>query len=901
MPEQQPTPASAHAFESPLPGRTSRRVPPWSLGLLLVGALLWVGSPALDASWIQGDEHIFIVRNPDVTGAEGSEPTGLRWLDIFLHPHEDLYQPITILTYAIEWSLWGENRIFRMRLTDVLLHACNALLLWAVLRALLLRLWPAGGDASSMVAWALAFVWALHPMLVGAYAADMGRTHLLAATFTFVCVLCHLRSLTPGGWRWFVAAYAALLLAMLNKPMVGWVIVVLVLEWVLIGLRRTLSSPRVYLVGIMCATFALLTLWTTKETLLLEDSPLPLFGDPIARAALGLWIYLRNFVAPLWWLSAWYPPDIRTGWAHPFVWLGVLATVVAGAIALLAARRQRTRGVTVGLLWCWAMWLPVSGLVGARVLAAQDRYMYQPMVGLLLAVGAGLLYWIERGRATAYRRTLLVATAALLLGGVALRWDRELCRQARSTIQRAERAVGLNPGDPRVMEFLATAYSFSRNHPTLEDRLTKPPNPTALFEKTLAQAASLAEQDPKYFRDDHDRAGFHRRLSFEWWKLGGDYERLFEYGPRGSAQARRLLEQARQAGLEYEELPEHARQMYEQSLAQARRAHDFEPEAKLTWVRLAHAYRALERWEDARQAFEKLEQVLPEDAPDYASRLTEFADLLLIRFNDPSKALYKYRKALMSPEITPEARRVAWLGAARCEVLAGKGSDGFELAREVLSAEPDNLEAWRVVALYHLRSHHWDDADAVYRRILARHPSDYETLRGFQNACAVKGNWRDAAFAWQDALERDPNNVTLRSWFVWAAACAREESAGVWADNLLEGSPDNRFACLAHALLRIRAGELDEALEWIRRARQGPRLPFAREFVRAEATLRIMIERQELPQEAVLLQAALSAEIGSVSHGQQLIRQHLDAVEQSPWRALAERILTQDLRAETAP
>ncbi len=102
-------------------------------------------------------------------------------------------------------------------------------------------------------------------------------------------------------------------------------------------------------------------------------------------------------------------------------------------------------------------------------------------------------------------------------------------------------------------------------------------------------------------------------------------------------------------------------------------------------------------------------------------------------------------------------------------------------------------------------------------------------------------------------------------------------------------------------LLAIRAGELEQARQWIERARRGPKLPLAREFSRAEATLRIMIERNELPAEAVLLQAALCAEIGSPDRGRQLVHDYLDAHPNSPHGRLAEQILGQELRAETAP
>jgi tetratricopeptide (TPR) repeat protein len=234
-------------------------------------------------------------------------------------------------------------------------------------------------------------------------------------------------------------------------------------------------------------------------------------------------------------------------------------------------------------------------------------------------------------------------------------------------------------------------------------------------------------------------------------------------------------------------------------------------------------------------------------------------------------------------------------------VLAGKGRDGFELATMVFRAEPHNLEAARIIALYHLRSHNWVQAKAAYSGILRQYPTDYEALRGFQNVCVNTGNWTDAAFAWQSAVERAPRDLIYRAHFVWSAACAGEKLAAEWADELLQTAPDNRLACLAQMLLAIRAGEFEQARGWVERARQGPKLPLAREFARAEATLRIMIERNELPPEAVLLRGALCAEIGSQDHGRQLVRDYIEAHPGSPHVALAEQILGQELRTETAP
>lgn len=833
----------------------------WLMGLLLAATVVVAGSRGLDSPWIQGDEYIFIANNPDVTGAAPSAgPTGNRFIDVFFHAHEDLYQPVTILTYAIEWSLWGDQRVFHIRLSDVLIHLVNALLAWAALSALLRRLCPDRPSAAA-VAWLLAFVWALHPMLVDTYAADMGRTHLLATTFVLLSLMAHLRSLRPGGAYWFVGAFALLLAAMLNKPLVGWVCVVFAIEWALLGLRRTVRSPRVYLVGATCVLFAALTLRTTGETLMLEDSPLPLFGDPLSRAALNLWLSLRNFVAPLWRLSSWYPPDIHTGWTYAPVLLGAAVTIIAASVAWVAARRASLRGVAVGLVWCWAMWLPVSGLVGARVLAARDRYFYQPALGLLLAAGVLLLRWIGARREVARRRTFVVGLAAFAIGAAALPWDARLANRSRSTLARAQQAQRLNPDDPRVAEFLATAYDFSGTHDTLEARQF---SRSALRDKMLteyAEASRLAAEHPEYFRDNHDRAAFHRRISFSLWNA----------------------------------------QRYEESLAQAVLAADFEPNAALTWLRLAHAYRALDRWNETRNAYDQMFRVMPANASDRAIRAFEFADLLLNRFNDPAAALPYFRVALADSQLPHNAQRAAILGAARCEVLIGSASDGYQLALTALRAEPESVDAAAIVALYHLRSQHWTEALELYREILGRRPTDHESLRGFQSACAELGKWDEAAQAWRDALTRDPDNLVLRSYATWSAACAGEKNAAESAAALLAEHPDNRFACLANALLEVRSGEIERSYEWVQRARAGDPLPQAREFVRTSAAIRLMLEREEIGPEAALIRAAILLEINEIEVANQLIRGFIERYPQSSWRPLAERMMQGPAPATDTP
>ncbi len=581
------------------------------LGLLLVAAVLVVGAPGLDAPWMLGDEYIFIVNNPLVNPSaspDAAPELATRLGRIFTNVHDDLYQPLPIATFAIEWVL-GNGDATIVRRNDLLLHAINALLLWWVLRRLLAgaskpypqttalvcdqheapvenRCPKGSGIASNeepvrltLLSWFLAAIWALHPMLVTAYASDMGRTHLLSATFSLLAIGAHERALRLGKPGWFVATIGALLLAMLSKPVVGWLVVALVLEARHNGWAGALRSWRIWLVAVVCGVFAAVTVWTGLQSGLVEQAAEGLYGDPISRSALAVWIYARNLLAPLW-LCFWYLPDPDTGWAHPLVWVGLLVAVASWAHAAWSWRRPETRVVTLGWAWCWAVLLPVIGLVGARETAATDRYFYQPLMGILLVIG-GMLWRVLMPTAGLQRkaggRVVALAGAVLLvfLGG----YDLPLVGQARSPLLRAERVVELNPGDPRAELALAAAQDFSRNHQLLaadRERVPAGHSQFAWFNELLVQTLTRVTQSetlPTFFTTPAQQAALHRELAFRFRTAGA----------------------------------------YEQGLEQAREAVALEPDSFGSWRRLAQAERSLGQYEEAAGAYARCEELLPDD------------------------------------------------------------------------------------------------------------------------------------------------------------------------------------------------------------------------------------------------------------------------------------------------
>ncbi len=815
--------------------------------LVLVGLAYAVGARDLDAPWLQGDEQIFLAQNPDVAPPDGDgRSLPQRLGGIFTHIHEDLYQPLPIWTYAVEWQLWGEQRIAFMRQTDVLIHAANALLLWSVLARLIpLLSGVAGTPWTHALAWALALLWAAHPALATAYAADMGRTHLLSALFALASLRVHIESMSDQRRPLFLLSLVLLALAMMSKVLSTWMLVVLSVECAVLGFRAALASPRVYLVAAICAAFTIVNYAATRASGILEDAGLALFGDPGSRSLLALWIYLRHAFAPLG-LSIWYPPDPLTSWSYAPTWLGLAGLIALLTIAALAARRRPLRGIAVGIVCFLALLAPVIGLVGARVSAAQDRYLYLPLAGLLLAIGSAIASTAStapRGGWARRAAVIAIAALALLVAPIA----ESLSADARSMIRRAERSRLGREDDPRLLEYLAVANAFAIAHDTLEGRAVDRPDFATRALDALDQAAVAAEEHPRYFRDAADRAAFHRRLSFQ------------------------MLSAARP----------------EDSLEQALRAAEFQPDAPFTLTRLAHAYRALERWDDALRVYQQLESSPPPDPTFRALRLTELGDLLLYVFDRADLARARYQAALETRAAPPRAG----VGLARCEVLVGEGSEGFAIASEVLRYDPENVEAALVIALYHLRSHHWEQAEGAYRAVLGRDPVSYEALIGLNELYAQRDAWRDAALVWQQASDLAPDRIEFQAFFAWAAAWASDPAAAPAAERVLKSAPGCRFALLAQAVDALRAGRSDEAVQRARDAVAGTPIARGRELERTVIVLKRFVDAARLPPAGEVVRAILVRELSGDDAARAILVPLLETSTEASVKSLAESIL----------
>src|SRR6266852_5911122 len=110
--------------------------------------------------------------------------------------HLGHYIPLTWMTLGLDYLLWGMNPV-GYHLTNLLLHAANAVVFFFVVRRLLTRALSSPsehGYALAVSAGFAALLFAIHPLRVESVAWVTERRDVLSGLFYLATILTYLRS-----------------------------------------------------------------------------------------------------------------------------------------------------------------------------------------------------------------------------------------------------------------------------------------------------------------------------------------------------------------------------------------------------------------------------------------------------------------------------------------------------------------------------------------------------------------------------------------------------------------------------------------------------------------------------------------------------------------------------------
>jgi tetratricopeptide (TPR) repeat protein len=177
--------APAHDAAQPsFPIRSGNYWVVFGVCVFLVGAIWVVFGQTLGHGFINYDDEEHVYGNPQVI--QGLNLKGIEWA--FTHSVASNWHPLTVMSHMLDCQIYGLHAGGH-HLTNLLLHAATAILLFLVLREMTGKLWRSAFVAA---------VFAIHPLRVESVAWLSERKDVLSGLFFMLTLGAYVRYFQKG-------------------------------------------------------------------------------------------------------------------------------------------------------------------------------------------------------------------------------------------------------------------------------------------------------------------------------------------------------------------------------------------------------------------------------------------------------------------------------------------------------------------------------------------------------------------------------------------------------------------------------------------------------------------------------------------------------------------------------
>ncbi|MEW6076326.1 MAG: tetratricopeptide repeat protein [Thermodesulfobacteriota bacterium] len=687
---------------------------PAATAFLLVAAVVLIFFPVVGYEFVHIDDMDYVARNPGVQAGLSLASIKAAFTSHFTSRSVGMWLPGTWISFLVDHALYGQNP-GGYHLTNLILHAVNALLLFAILRMI------TGSLFSSALT---AFLFAVHPLHVESVAWITERKDVLSTFFGLLSILFYVRYATGRGVASsYLAAAFFFTLSLLSKPMlVTLPFVFLLLDWWPLERLYGKTSPPEYSrtrLILEKVPFLMLSAMASAVTLFLMPKE-TLASLPIFLRLENAFVAYAGYLVKMVWpsgLSVLYPLPPAGPDTVKVIGAFVLVAVISAGVIMQRTSRPY---LAVGWLWYLGTLVPVIGVVQNGFQAMADRFTYVPLVGLFIMFAWGLPDLLRTWR---HRKTALaIVSVSVVLACMAVSaWQ---VRFWKNTVTLFERALAVTSNNWFAHCILATALYEKDN---IEEALTHLKESLRIcpdcFEPLCGMAEVLTKEERPYEAIEYYQAAL---------RTGGDLARLHI----------NLGTQLEKVG------------RTDEALAHFARAASLEPDSIIAPWNLGRLLLKAGKYQEALRQFEKVLEKNPR-----AVEVLDSKGTALVAMGNAGEAQKAFERAL---EINPDFAS-AHYSLASLFARTGRLDQAVPHFEAALRLEPGHVKARLNFGNTLLFMGKKDEAMAQYRQALAVKPDFAEAYKNLGLLLAAGGNTEEAVFHLEEALRINPGDQATRA------------------------------------------------------------------------------------------------------------------------------------------
>ncbi len=337
------------------------------LGIVIFTLVIYL--PGINNSFLNWDDNWYITNNIFISGF--SVP-GI--IDMFTHLFHSQYSPLVMLVLSFLKSVFGLNPI-SFHLTSLFFHILNTYLVFRFLGLL---------TGKTNLALVISAFFAIHPFQVESVAWMSAMKIVVSSSFFLLSLIYYIKYHRTGKMRYYYLSLLAFVSAMLSKEQT------LILPLVVMAIdyfqSRKLFDRKVvvekipyFLLSAMFMVVTLVAVYTQGF-----EGKMPSFNifNQIEFILYSLLNYLSKFILPLD-LSSYYPYSTSINYYYLVFPILLTSFVIFSIYKKLLTRKEIIFAIVFFLINIFLTFQ----IVPVRKIYMADRYMYLPLIGVLLVFG----------------------------------------------------------------------------------------------------------------------------------------------------------------------------------------------------------------------------------------------------------------------------------------------------------------------------------------------------------------------------------------------------------------------------------------------------------------------------------------------------------------------------------
>lgn len=337
--------------------------------------------PVLDNELTNWDDPTYIVENPLIRQLDWAHVK-----QIFTQFYFGNYQPLHILSYAVEYHFFKTNPAGYHAVSVVMHMITTGLVLWFIYLL----------SNNALVAIIAALLFGIHPLHVESVAWAAERKDMLYAGFFILSLIFYLKYIDSGEKKsFYIIAIFLFVLSIFSKAMASSLPPVLILLDYFrerkFSMKLVLEKVPFFLIAIAMGIVSITAAESTDT--ISHDNVFSLF-DRIIFACANLLFYTGKLILPFK-LSSFYPYPLKEGGLLPYYYY-IAPFIIVGLLIAIIRSMKKTRSVFFAAGFFVACIFLVLQLLPVGPTIVSERYSYLPSVGFFYIIGVGIHHLLEK-------------------------------------------------------------------------------------------------------------------------------------------------------------------------------------------------------------------------------------------------------------------------------------------------------------------------------------------------------------------------------------------------------------------------------------------------------------------------------------------------------------------------